>query len=286
MSAVVDAEAGISAPRTTSKSDFEIQSLLKGLRIIEAINNQPGMIVAQIAALLGLPRTTAHRALRTMEQHQYIYRDPATGGFFVNTRVRALACGIDPVAEMTIRVRGEFERIGASVRWPMHFSTPVFESAAPQIRVQASTDFVSPLAVDKLLPGASIPLLQCAAGLVCLADLADPQFHAVIHQALDAPCAQASQVRWTIAALEEQLQRVRRDGFAIYRWAGRRTNMVGLSVPLRRVGCSAAALSVRFAESAVSVRDGQAQFLPLLRALAQRLSAPDAALCRDGSLSS
>lgn len=262
-----------SGDQSVSRSELEIQSLLKGLRIIEAINQSPGMILAQIAVACSLPRTTAHRALRTLELHGYVYRDAATARYYVNERVRALASGIDSVAEMTIRARDEFSQIGESVLWPMHFCTPMLNLEMPQMRVQASTDFVSPLAVDKLLPGASIPLLQCAAGLVCVASLPDPERIAVINQALSCPFQLPSQIRWTQRLLETELSRAKRDGFAVFYWAARRTMMVGLAVPVIIGGRAVAALSVRFAQSALSVAEGEAKFLPMLRAMARRIAA-------------
>ncbi len=154
--------------RGLSSSELEIQSLLKGLRIIEAVNQCPGMILAQIAVRCGLPRTTAHRALRTLEQNGFIYREEATGRFYAHRRVLGLSSGFDPLAQATALVRDQFAQVGPKIGWPMHFSTPVTDVEAPKMQLEASTDYVSPLAVDKLLPGHTIPLLQCAAGLAWL----------------------------------------------------------------------------------------------------------------------
>lgn len=256
-----------------SRSDLEIQSLLKGLRIIEAINHSPGMILAQIAASCGLPRTTAHRALRTLEQNGFIYRDQATARYFAHSRVLLLSCAFDPLAQATALVREQFAELAPQVGWPLHFSTPLVNVASPQMHVQASTDFVSPLAVDKLLPGHDIPVLQCAAGLAWLSSLPVAERAPIIERALQGPCERASQIRWTHSAVEEKLQRIQLRGYADFHWSGRHTSLVGLSVPVHIDARCTAAVSIRFAETAVPVREAVARFLPLLHAVAARVNA-------------
>jgi IclR family transcriptional regulator, mhp operon transcriptional activator len=258
--------------RGLSSSELEIQSLLKGLRIIEAVNQCPGMILAQIAVRCGLPRTTAHRALRTLEQNGFIYREEATGRFYAHRRVLGLSSGFDPLAQATALVRDQFAQVGPKIGWPMHFSTPVTDVEAPKMQVEASTDYVSPLAVDKLLPGHTIPLLQCAAGLAWLSSRNPAERTPIIERAMRNGCERAAQKRWTMPVLEETLGVARNRGFADYYWLGRHTNMVGLSVPVQVDGQRAGALTVRFAESAVPVKEAIARFVPMLRDVASLIN--------------
>lgn len=266
---------GNSIPRV-SQSELEIQSLLKGLRIIEAINQHPGMILAQIAVRCGLPRTTAHRALRTLEQNGFVFREAATSRFYAHHRVLRLSNGFDALAQLTARAREQFAEVGPQIGWPLHLTTPDVALDSPQMHVQASSDHVSALAVDKLLPGQSIPVLQCAAGLAWLSSIPSGERSPIVERAMRNPCERAAQTRWTAATLEEKLVKAQYCGYADFRWPLRHTNMVGLSIPVRTVGLSTAALSVRFAETAVSLRDAVARFLPVLRVIASRLDAPAA----------
>jgi IclR family mhp operon transcriptional activator len=253
--------------------DHETKSLLKGLRIIEAVNQWPGMILAHIALRCGLPRTTTHRTLRTLEQNGFVYRDEATGRFFPYRRVLALSSGFDPLARATALVRDQFADLGPQVGWPMHFATPLLDVETPQMQIEASTDFVSPLAVEKLLPGKSIPLLQCAAGIAWLSAMPQAIRAPIIDRAISARCERPAQKRWTRPALEETLGEARRRGFADFYWLCRHTNMVGLSVPVQVTAETSAALTVRFAESAIPVKAAIARFLPVLRAVSAKVTA-------------
>lgn len=257
--------------RNIADPDHETKSLLKGLRIIEAVNRWPGMILAHIAQRCTLPRTTTHRTLRTLEQNGFVYRDEATGRFFPYRRVLALSSGFDPVARVTASVRDEFAELGPQVGWPMHFATPLLDSDEPQMQVEASTDYVSPLAVEKMLPGKSIPLLQCAAGLAWLSSVPQELRTPIIDRAIRSNCERPAQKRWTKPAVEETLNLVSRRGFADFYWLCRHTNMVGLSVPVRIDAGRSAALTVRFAESALPVKTAIARFLPMLRSLAAKV---------------
>ncbi len=258
--------------RKISSADHDTKSLLKGLRIIEVVNRWPGMILAHIALRCGLPRTTTHRTLRTLEQNGFVYRDEATGRFFAHRRVLALSSGFDPIARATASVRDEFAELGPKVGWPMHFAIPLLNVEDPQMQVEASTDYVCPLAVEKMLPGKWIPLLQCAAGLAWLSSVPHDVCAPILDRAIRSSCERPAQKRWTRSAVEETLNVVRRRGFADYYWLCRHTNMVGLSVPVQIDAERSAALTVRFAESAVPVKVAVAKFLPVLRAVAAKIS--------------
>jgi IclR family mhp operon transcriptional activator len=269
-SSLADAAARSQSQR---RLELENRSLLKGLRIIEAINQRPGMILAQITVLCGLPRTTAHRALRTLEQNGFVWRDEATSRYFPHRRVLGLSSGFDPLARTTALVREQFAEVGPKVGWPLHFAVPSTELQSPQMNIQASTDYTSPLAVDKLLPGRSIPLLQCAAGLAWLATQPQAARAPIIERAINDRYERTAQTRWTARTLEEKLDQVRRCGYADFYWPERHTNMVGLSVPVNVADHSSAALTIRFAESAVPVKEAVARFLPMLRVVAMRVDA-------------
>lgn len=257
--------------RRISSDDNETKSLLKGLRILETVNRWPGMILAHIALRCDLPRTTTHRTLRTLEQNGFVYRDAATGRFFPYRRVLALSSGFDPVARVTASVRDEFAALGSTVGWPMHFATPLLDVGDPQMQVEASTDYVSPLAVDKLLPGQLIPLLQCAAGLAWLSSLPENVCAPILDRAIRSNYERPAQKRWTRPEIEQTLNLVRRRGFADFYWLCRHTNMVGLSVPVQIGAERWAALTVRFAESALPVKEAVAKFLPVLRTVAAKV---------------
>ncbi len=240
-----------------------VQSLVRGLRVLEVINERPGLCVSEIAARCRLPRTSTHRFLQTLTLNGFARRDERTQQYFPTHRVTNLAAGFDRTAHLTEQARQLLEQLAESITWPMHFST----QNDMRMEIRASTDHVSPLAVEKLLPGQRIPLLQCAAGIAWLGS--QPRGEQV--KLVDAALQEKGDVVWSRLQVEGALIDVQKRGFAIFRRPQRRTVMVGLSVPVRVDGEVQGAISIRFAESAVSVDAGRDKFLPRLTAAATLL---------------
>ncbi len=243
----------------------EVQSLIRGLQVLEAVNRKPGLVTAEIAVACNLPRTTTHRALTTLTQHGFVRRDEWTLGYLPTGRVLQLAAGFDPTARLTETARSVLEEMTTVVNWPMHFSMPDHFD----MRIRASTDRMTPLAVQKLKPGQAIPVLQCAAGLAWLASQPECERNKIVDATIPAP----GEVMWKRPQLESTLVETQRRGYALFRRPQRYSAMIGLSVPVRIGGHVDAALSVRFAERALPVAAAREKFLPHLVAAAARLEA-------------
>lgn len=63
---------------STKKPPAPVQSLSKGLEIISLFQAQRTLSLTEISTQVGLPISTAHRILRTLEEHQFVQRDPAS----------------------------------------------------------------------------------------------------------------------------------------------------------------------------------------------------------------
>ena len=173
------------------------------------------------------------------------------------------------MADLTVRIRDEFVALGSAINWPMHFAIPAFDANLPQIQVQVSTDHVSPLAVDNYCLAVRFPHCNALRVWFALRSLRCDRM-AVVRRALTVPCDRPSQMRWSERAIEEALEKSRQRGYSTFVLPARHTNLIGLAVAICLAGRVVGAVSVRFAESAVPVREAETRFLPLLRALAAR----------------
>ncbi len=241
----------------------DVQSLGRGLRILEVVNEHPGSSTAELALACKLPRTTTHRLLVTLAQQGFVRRDEWTQRYLPTSRVLRLVSGFDLTARLTERAQSVLNGMKTSLDWPMNVST----RDQLLMRVRASTDRLNPLAVHKLRPGAGIPLLQCAAGLAWLAAQPAAEREQIIEDAIPQP----AEVPWRRSDLERALGETERRGFAVFRRPQRFSALVGISVPVRIDGRVDAALSVQFAERAISVNAACERFLPHLNAAAAAL---------------
>jgi len=244
------------------------QLLVRGLTVLEAVNAKPGAITAELCQYCCLSRTSTHRILTTLVRKGFVYRDAATGGYYAANGVLKLARGYDAAAQLAEFAREELAAAAATVLWPLSLS--IREDLA--MRVASSTDHVSPFVVEKLVPGERIPMLQCSAGLAWLATQDPAERARIVDAALDQPASDRRQIRWSRGELETALAETSRTGYAVFRRPQRLTNMIGLAVPVRIGARPIAALTVRFAESALPVREGVARFLETLQRTALRLA--------------
>jgi IclR family transcriptional regulator, mhp operon transcriptional activator len=137
-----------------------LQSLERGLHVLDHVNRLGSATSSQVAVALGLTRSTAHRMLGVLKDLGLLRCDPASGQYFLTAGVLELSRGfrdepwIERVAEPAMR---EWSTIH---HWPLVLVTPL----AGVLTVRASTDHESPISIDRLAPGAIVPMEGSTAG--------------------------------------------------------------------------------------------------------------------------
>lgn len=81
-----------SSEKTTRNGGGQVQSLVRGLSILECLAEaKGGMNLTEIADHLGLPPSTAHRLLNSLEQLNFVAQDEARGNWYIG--VKAFSVG-------------------------------------------------------------------------------------------------------------------------------------------------------------------------------------------------
>jgi DNA-binding IclR family transcriptional regulator len=78
-------------PGETEAGGASVLTLVKALDVLEAVAAASGMTVAEIAAKVGLNRTTTHRLVQTLKQLHYLQPSPGGRGFEVGLKLLPLA---------------------------------------------------------------------------------------------------------------------------------------------------------------------------------------------------
>lgn len=236
-----------------------IQSVQRGLAVLELMNRHPGLNANQAAKAAGLTRGTTFRLLETLRNLDFLRRDDAKGRYWLQRRVRGLADGFNEEAWVDEIARPHVERLGEALVWPVALTTP----SDGAMLVRLNTDFRSPLSKRRFPVGHRVPVTSSASGIAYLAHCD------VKHRDLMIALAERSQPDARNRPskgngdLRLQLAQAKRDGFAIT--AGDRR---ALAVPVFSRGQPFAALSVRFFASAVSARQVRTALMPALKAAA------------------
>jgi DNA-binding IclR family transcriptional regulator len=72
---------------------YSVPNLERALFALEALADRPdGMTMSEVASALTIPRNSAFRILATLQSHQYLLRDEATGRFRLSGKLLGLGC--------------------------------------------------------------------------------------------------------------------------------------------------------------------------------------------------
>jgi DNA-binding IclR family transcriptional regulator len=128
----------------TPRARGPIQSVARALDLLHVIARSPQPIVlAELASVTGLGRSTAWRLLATMEARGLIDRDVASGGYAMGPGALVLAAGAGERAILQ-RARPALDRLAretgetASLAMPRRFGLYYVEQVDPPTRVAAN----------------------------------------------------------------------------------------------------------------------------------------------------
>ncbi len=136
--------------------------------------------------------------------------------------------------------------------------------------IREATDRQSPLAIEHYGAGVRVPMLASAAGRAYLAYCSPPQREALIDL-----LSRSSQPEDRLARNRQEVERLinetRTQGFGMAQRARRVSEETSLAIPLRVKDRILAAMTVRYAATAVSLRAAVDQFLPKMRDVAAKI---------------
>ncbi|MGW5353125.1 IclR family transcriptional regulator [Streptomyces sp. NPDC004031] len=214
---------------------YPVTSVDHALRVATMLQMEGGATVSQIAARLGVARSTAHRILAML-----VYRD-----FAVQGDDRVYRAG--PVLELAAHSQSLVSRLRAAALPHLRRVVDLLdETANLTVRTGDTARFIASAESRQALrvgsrEGMVFPAHRTTAGLLLLAELSDEQLAEVYapERYRDRPAD-----RPDLAALRTELARLRRNGFAVNKELSER-GLVAVGVPVRdRDGTAVAGLSV------------------------------------------
>ena len=93
-------------------------AMLRGLTVLEALNEQHPLTLAQLHERTAIPKPTLLRLLETLCQAGYIKRDAGPDGFRPSPKLYRLTQGIDPDSQLRKVAGPPMHRLGHLVGWP------------------------------------------------------------------------------------------------------------------------------------------------------------------------
>lgn len=242
-----------------------VRSLARGLAVMEAVGRLGKASAAQIAAATSIPRPTAYRLLETLFELGYVQREGLRDGYSLALRVRelALSCRVDDwIAEIA---QPHLTRLSNEVVWPCDLAT--YQNGVMVIR--ATTHRHSPLSLERISIGRSIPMLTTAMGRTYLAFCSESERNA-IGEALDrTDLPERDDMRHPVL-LQRELEATRQRGYGI-RIRGAQPKTSSIAAPVMAGDVMVACVNINWIDSAVDPATIVERHLQSLKATAQSI---------------
>ena len=262
------AKATEPAPNAGRESTRPIRALNRGLEMLTELNKLQRAAINTLAAAVRLPRTTTYRILETLRLAGYVERDAHDDCYRPTIMVRALSDGFDDEALVAHIAKPLLGNLGAQLVWPVAVATP----SGATMMIRETTDRQSPLALEHYSAGVRVPMLASAAGRAYLAYCPTAQRDSLL-ELLSRSSLPEDRLARNRAEVERLLHETRSQGYGMAHRARRVSEETSLAVPVRAKERILATVTVRYAASAVPLRQAIEQFIPKMREVAQRIEA-------------
>jgi IclR family mhp operon transcriptional activator len=241
-----------------------LSSLKRGLTALALLNVRESLTASQLAAELGLARTTARRVLDTLVEEGYVEK-LEDRVYRITPMVNLLSGGFSDESWMTRVAEPILMRKTLELGWPLALATPAGES----MMCRVSTDRLTPLAVDHFSVGFKVPILHGTSGHVMLAYMA-PRHRAELLRALQNSTDQRQALARDEARLRATLDQIRAQGYSniVYR----EYPEASVGVPVFIEGKVHAVLLLTYAKTALRPAQIRTEYVPMLQALSREIT--------------
>jgi IclR family mhp operon transcriptional activator len=237
-----------------------IRSFARGLALLEALNRRGSGTAMALARDANVPRPTAYRLLRTLEEAGYVGRRGADDSFVLRMAVRRLSDGFEDT-EWIVEAAGPALRdLTTRISWPCDISTLI----GLKMVIRETTHPTAPLSIDRNMIGRKLPLLGTATGLAYLSAVPAQERATLLGMLCNSP-DQDDRPAQDADGVARLLAATRRRGYGLRQGGGLWPHTGAIALPIRvgqRVlGC----ISTIWMARVVDPREGVRTCLPHLR---------------------
>lgn len=137
-----------------------LQSLTRGMQLLAYLNHVGCSTAGSLARSLHLPRSTTHRILCVLAELGLVRLDETSRLYFLGAGVLDLSKGFRDQEWIGHSVEPRLRQWTRRYHWPLVLST----SIRGVLTVRVSTENDSPIAVDRIIAGEVVPILDSPAG--------------------------------------------------------------------------------------------------------------------------
>ena len=206
------AAAKTAAAKPTARASDQVQSLVRALALLNRIGEAPdgGVTLTELSKQVGLPSSTAHRLLTTLEQERYVRFD--TDGRLWSIGVQAFVTGSTFTKTRSL--------VGLARPHMRHLMEESGETVNLAVEDEGEAVYLSQVECRQMMrafarPGSRVPLHCSAVGKAILSVISDKSLGKILNKH-GMPRVTVKTIS-TPAALRAELARVRAAGYAVGR---------------------------------------------------------------------
>jgi IclR family mhp operon transcriptional activator len=258
-----------------------IRAVCRAISILQEINQMGSLTMMQIAKRGGIPYPTACRIVQTLIHEGLIEQEPARKYYRPTAMVQSLSQGFQADSLLVERGKRYIRALTAKIGWPVSLTVRI----GTNMVVRDSTHADTSLTFERYYPGYRLPLMDCASGRVCLAQMTPEELDRVMNwvSLVGAPSEQEQ----TAYVSVNTLNKIRDEGYAAIGW-GQHNLTPGktssIAVPIFRDGKFEAALTLIYFAAAMKQGEAVERYMADLKATAEAISAELSAFDREGVL--
>lgn len=242
---------------------YPITSVDNALKLLLSFGSQETIRVSSASKQLGVAQSTASRLLAMLEYHGLASKDPASGEYVPGPNLLGLALSVVGQLDLWQQAHSSVEALRDELNETVH------------VGVLHGTDIVYIGGIEStrslrvgLRVGLALPAHATSGGKVLLAELPRERLRAGFPQQLP---RQTEATLATRDELEQRLERVREDGYAVSH-AENEPDVSSLAVPLRAAGGEAVAALVVTAPTSRAGREWEQRVMAAAVETARRVS--------------
>ncbi|MDX7990650.1 glyoxylate bypass operon transcriptional repressor IclR [Xenorhabdus sp. Reich] len=188
----------------------QVQSLSRGLTLLEYISDSPvGVALTDLAIQAGLPNSTTHRLLTTLQQHGFVRQIGDLGLWVIASHAFVVGSSFLQSRNLMVLVhpilRQLMEDSGETVNLAI-LNLDEYEAViVDQVQCNALMRMSAPI-------GGNLPMHASGAGKALLSTLSEQKRLQLLHK--KGTHAYTQHTRTTAAALTENLEQIRKQGFS------------------------------------------------------------------------
>jgi DNA-binding IclR family transcriptional regulator len=209
---------------TQDRPAYTIESVDNALRVLLMLRSRVELRVTDVSDELGVARSTAHRLLGTLVHHGFVRQELRGHGYRAGPVLVEIALASSGQSDIRPVARPHIARLAAA----LHETVSILSLEGDHVRFLDGVESDQPVRVTART-GALMPAHSTSAGKVLLAELPPSHLRSLYP---DGPERVTDRTITDLAALEEELTAVRREGYAT-NIGENEAGLSALAVPIR-----------------------------------------------------